>query len=282
VLDVGSHAGYVKRLHDRRRPRPTTPRSPDEPASGQERLIVLAARAIADRVRTGGYDTLLAGIGSSHMAAWLAAESLRQTGHDVKVVAELGAYGFTPEVGDVFLFSLRHADRSEALSSVPEILGGMVAANPRALGVLAAAEIDQHGTINTSRAGNGRWLTGSGGANDIASSADCVVIATASRRRFVSEVSYRTSPGDRVHEVISQFGRFRRDSPGGAFRLSTWLPADGDEIPVDQQGIEASALEQVEQLTSWPAVVGDVTVEPPPAPDELALLRAFDPEGHYH
>lgn len=281
VLDVGSHAGYVSKLHERA---PTVPpRRPLEPsATRQERLIVLAARAVAERVRTGGYDTLLAGIGSSHMAAWLAAELLRREGHEVKVAAELGAYGFSPQDGDVFLFSLRHATHSEALSSVVEILGGMVSANPRALGVLAAAEIDESGAINTSRTADGRWLTGSGGANDIASSADCVVIATASPRRFVQEVNYRTSPGDRVREVVSQFGRFQRKGEGLPFRLTSWLPEAARELPDDPALVDQAARAEIRERTSWPSVAADdVLVEQQITDEELSLLREFDPDGRY-
>jgi len=249
------------------------------PATRQERLIVLGARAVADLVRTRGYDTLLAGIGTSHMAAWLGAALLRQGGHDVKVVAELGMYGFTPQRGDVFLFSLEHAQGAEMLAGIPEILGGLVAANPRALGVLAAAEIDEAGDINTSRSADGRWLTGSGGANDIASTTDCLVIAPASPRRFVPCVGYRTSPGTRVHDVVCDFGRFHREQATDPFHLATWLPDDGDSDRDTPERTQAQA--KVVQRTSWSADASRATAEKPVSTEELALLRALDPEGRY-
>ncbi|WP_435177693.1 CoA-transferase [Actinacidiphila sp. bgisy145] len=249
-----------------------------DPADGaeptrQERLIVLGARAVADRVRAGGHDTLLAGIGASHMAAWLAAAQLRAGGHEVTVVAELGMCGFAPAEGDVFLFSLHHAEHSEMLAGIPEILGGMVAANPRALGVLAAAEIDGSGAINTSRTRDGRWLTGSGGANDIASTTDCVVIAPASPRRYVTALTYRTSPGDRVREVVSDFGRFRRDDPNEPFHLASWLPPASGE--------DADPQRMVAERTSWDSDASRAEAEKPVTPEELALLRTLDPAGVY-
>ncbi|GAB2688177.1 CoA-transferase [Kitasatospora kifunensis] len=321
VVETGSHCGYLAKLGAERRHRlragepswqtglppattttesatatePATPVAPatEEAATGEpeatrmERLIVLGARAVVERVRTGGYDTLLAGIGSSHLAAWLAAEQLQRGGHQVKVMAELGLYGFTPQQGDVFLFSLRHAGTAEQLSGIPEILGGMVAANPRALGVLAAAEIDESGTINTSRTADGRWLTGSGGANDIAASADCVVIATASRWRYVPKVAYRTSRGDRVREVVSQFGRFRRDEGEAGFRLATWLEpseasASARDADRDAPGeLEREAAAAVAASTGWSAPVAGVRAEKPVTAEELQLLRSLDPEGRY-
>ncbi|MCS0606291.1 acetate CoA-transferase [Streptomyces sp. LP11] len=258
---------------------PATAADAPAPPTRQERLIVLGARAVAEQVRTHGYDTLLAGIGTSHMAAWLAAELLRTGGQDVKVVAELGMYGFRPEGGDTFLFSLLHAGTGEMLAGIPEILGGMVAANPRALGVLAAAEIDESGTINTSRGADGRWLTGSGGANDIASSTDCVVIAPSSRRRYVTEVTYRTSPGHRVREVVSDFGRFTRDDTGAGFRLATWLPAEG--AADGPRELSRQAAEAVAARTSWTADTSRVTAEKPVTAEELTALRALDPDGRF-
>ncbi|MET9496571.1 CoA-transferase [Streptomyces sp. NPDC006552] len=251
------------------------------PATRQERLIVLGARAVAEQVRAHGYDTLLAGIGTSHMAAWLAADLLRSGGHEVKVVAELGMYGFRPEGGDTFLFSLAHAQGSEMLAGIPEILGGMVAANPRALGVLAAAEIDESGTINTSRGADGRWLTGSGGANDIASSTDCVVIAPSSRRRYVTEVGYRTSPGHRIRAVVSDFGRFERPESGPGFRLATWLPDPATPLADGPGELARQAAHTVATRTSWSAAVDGVTAEKPVTEEELTALRALDPDGRF-
>lgn len=234
VGGVGSHAGYLERLGGTRRAALVFPAPPGVPvavgkdrgpADGsaapteQEQLIVLGARAIVDLVRERGYDTLLAGIGTSHMSAWLAARLLGRDGVQVQVAAELGLQSMDPEPGDVFLFSQRHAERSQMLAGVAETLGGAVAANPRCLGVLSAAEIDPDANINTTLLPDGRWITGSGGANDIASSVDCVVIAVASARRYVPRLTHLTSPGLRVRDVVSQFGRFTR---AGVAPPSSW------------------------------------------------------------
>ncbi|NUP03045.1 MAG: acetate CoA-transferase [Nonomuraea sp.] len=288
VTGVGSHAGYLAKLGRTRRETLMEDEEPDltpavtlQEPSEQERLIVLGARAVAERVRSGGHDTLLAGIGASHMSAWLAAELLRRDGHDVKVAAELGAYGFTPADGDVFLFSLRHAARSQALTGIAEILGGMVAANPRALGVLGAAEIGPDGAINTSLSAGGRWLTGSGGANDIASTTDCVVIANATPRRYVDRLAYRTSPGDRVVEVVSQFGRFARPAGGGAFQLRSVLVSEPDLVPDEPGALASYAAAQVAARTRWTADADGVVAEKPVSDDELDILRRLDPQGRY-
>ncbi|WP_112489857.1 CoA-transferase [Streptomyces bacillaris] len=291
VGGVGSHAEYLERLGERRRASlvfpSDTPRAPQAPAdvstapTEQEQLIVLGARTVAELVRERGYDTLLAGIGTSHMSAWLAARLLARDGIQVQVAAELGLQSMDPEAGDVFLFSQRHAERSQMLTGVAETLGGAVAANPRCLGVLSAAEIDPDANINTTLLPDGRWITGSGGANDIASSVDCVVIAVASPRRYVPRLTHLTSPGLHVRDVVSQFGRFARTGPGAAFELTSWLPpvAGRGRTPEDlPDGPEAA----VRELTGWDVGVDRfLTDEKAVTTEELALLRTMDPEGCY-
>lgn len=261
----GGHDEYVAKV----RVRPVTePRlvAPTE-ITPAERMIVLAARAIAEQVRTRGYDTLMAGIGASHLATWLAEAVLRAEGHEVQVVTELGFIGMRPSPGDVFLFSQRHVAHTTQLAGIPEVLGGMVAANGRCLGVLSAAEVGENGDVNTSKLAGGRWLTGSGGANDVASTSDFIVVCAATPRRYVPEVAYVTSPGGRAREVVSQFGRFRRDGEG--FELASWFTDAG----------EPQSL--VDECTGWTAHVDRAVPEPEVTPGELALLRALDPEGHY-
>lgn len=290
VGGVESHADYLERLGEERRAAlafPAPPAAPRPPADGsgapteQEQLIVLGARAVAELVRERGYDTLLAGIGTSHMSAWLAARLLAADGVQVQVAAELGLQSMDPEAGDVFLFSQRHAERSQMLAGVAETLGGAVAANPRCLGVLSAAEIDPDANINTTLLPDGRWITGSGGANDIASSVDCVVVAVASPRRYVPRLTHLTSPGLHVRDVVSQFGRFTRPGAGTAFELTSWLP------PVPGRGHGAQDLPDgpeaaVRELTGWTVdISGFLTDEKAVTTEELTLLRTMDPEGFY-
>ncbi len=147
--------------------------------------------------------------------------------------------------------------------------------------MLSAAEIDPDANINTTLLPDGRWITGSGGANDIASSVDCVVIAVASPRRYVPRLTHLTSPGLHVRDVVSQFGRFSRTGPGSAFELTSWLP------PVPGRGRTPEDLPDgpegaVRELTGWDVGVGrSLTDEKAVTTEELALLRTMDPEGCY-
>ena len=113
-------------------------------------------------------------------------------------------------------------------------------------------------------------MVGSGGANDIASTADCLVVGKAIKSRFVDNVSYITSPGKNVFQVVCQFGRFTRNPENSIYQLSHYLPSpiDGDLDPKDA----------VEKYTSWSAYAGMPLMEEPPSQDELDILRRLDPD----
>jgi 3-oxoacid CoA-transferase subunit A len=239
-----------------------------------EQMIILAARAIMEHVERKGYKTVLAGIGAAHIAAWTAQRLLEQKGIAVNVVTELGFYSMKPHAGDVFLFSQLHADKSTALTDITSVLGTMVP--DQCLGVIGAAEVDWYGNVNSTRTGKGKFMVGSGGANDIAAVAECIVVAKANRIRFVREVNYITSIGDRVIEAICQFGRFRRlPNTNEIFEFTNWLtPPSEDEI---------EPFEAVLKYTNWLPPDEEVLLkqESPVTSEELSILRELDPEKVY-
>ena len=62
---------------------------------------------------------------------------------------------------------------------------------------MGAAIIDQFGHVGSTYDQNGRFIVGSGGANDIAAAASEVLITVNhGRRRLVEHVNHVTSPGD--------------------------------------------------------------------------------------
>jgi acyl CoA:acetate/3-ketoacid CoA transferase alpha subunit/acyl CoA:acetate/3-ketoacid CoA transferase beta subunit len=280
IAAAGGHEGYLGRLGPPRLAALRAPQKPVPPTappagaqdSEQRRLVVVTARSIAALVEQRKYDTILAGIGASHLAVWLARAMLARRGMNVRVCAETGLYGMDPWPGDIYLFSQSHHDRCEALMNLSDVLGGLVTGNARrCLGVLAAAEVDFEGNINTTKAPDGRWLTGSGGANDIASHVDCVVACSARPHRFPARVTHVTSPGRRVRAVACQFGRFERSGPKGQFRLATWL------APPEHHEPHAA----VRALTRWTADSSGPSDEPQVTGEEADLLHDLDPAGIY-
>ena len=164
---------------------------------------------------------------------------------------------------------------------------GLMQSGRVTLGFIGGAQIDRFGNLNTTYVGApGRMvrLPGSGGAPDIASLARRhVVIMAHERRRFVERVDYVTSPGH---------------GPGGDWRERTGLPGGGPSAVITTLGLfrfdhttremvlasvhPGTTIEEIRAQTGWPVrVAGDLAETPPPTPEELAMIRRFDPEGFW-
>jgi acyl CoA:acetate/3-ketoacid CoA transferase beta subunit len=274
-----NHASYLEklgaeRLEELRRqamtPTPAVPRDPDAPASPEERAAVLAMRMAGERVADGRARSLFAGIGLAHLAAWGAELQCRERGLDVALIAETGMVGFLPAEGDPYLFNRPNAASSRFHTSFLRPLG--VLAGPRArdcLALLAAGQIDAHGNINSSRAAGGRLIVGSGGANDLAcGNAEVMVVMPLKPGRYAAELDFVTSPIRALAGVATDLGWLERGADG---RL---------EIA----GLTCAAGEEGATRAAIAAACGtDLRLRDgacrhdPPAPAEIALLRAFDP-----
>jgi len=154
---------------------------------------------------------------------------------------------------------------------------------------IGGAQIDRFGNLNTSYidgpdAAPDTRLPGSGGACDLACLAKRhIIIMAHERRRFVSRVDYITSPG---------YG----DGPG--WRQAVGLPRGGPSAVITTLGIfrfDAQTREMVlaslhpgvsvadiQANTGWPVRASACLEQTPaPAPDELAAIKRFDPNGYW-
>jgi acyl CoA:acetate/3-ketoacid CoA transferase alpha subunit len=246
----------------------------DERASAGERMVVTAARTLVAKVRARGYRSFLAGVGNSNLAAWLAAYELKAAGDEVEVMAETGMVGYLPRPAEPFVFSFRNFPSSKMLTDILHVMGiFMGGAQNRCLGSLAAGQVDKHGNINSTVVPGRQYITGSGGANDIASSAREVVVTLAqSPRRFVDKVPYVTAPGRRVSTVVSDLGVYAKPDEHGELTL----------IGVPAGRPEGEAVEAARAACGW-----DLRIAPrlaslePPTGDELRLVRLFDPHRYF-
>jgi hypothetical protein len=138
----------------------------------------------------------MTGIGFANLAAWVAHRALAGQGTHRPLMAEIGAYGYAPQVGDPFIFSHRNLPTCTWMTGVTEILGAVLAGDHGgALAVLGAGTVDRNGNMNSSRSASGRFLVGSGGAADIASGAEeVVVVIKHGIRRLVERVPFVTCP----------------------------------------------------------------------------------------
>jgi len=260
----------------------TPPLSPVDPdragfhdgfARATEILITLAARTIAEHVRVGRFRTILVGIGHGFAAARLARDLLFDRDVDTQLMVETGMYGLEAHgSGDEFLLSQMHVAGAARLSNVEDVLGVLACgAGNRCLAVLGAAEVDARGRINSSRVGE-RWLVGSGGANDVASCAESVIVLTRINR-LVPELEYVTSPGDQVRVVVTELCTFVRDDAHSSWRLRLVYPFLGGQ-PLDD------AITVVRERCSWSFEVSDeLEYAPVVSTQEMTWIHRHDPAG---
>ena len=259
VSEIESLAG---RLPDRR------------PASPSEWMVVAAARLLGEKARARGYKTFLSGVGNSNLAAWLAAYQLKQANVDVELMAEAGMVGYLPRPADPFVFSFRNFPSCKMLTDILHVMGiFMGGRHNQCLGSLAAGQIDKHGNINSTIIPGVTYITGSGGANDITSSArEVVVCLQQSPRRFVDKVPYITAPGRAVRTVVSDLGVYEKDGEHAELRLTGIFGA----------APEAHAVSAARKACGWELQVApSLRRFDAPADEELALVRLFDPYRYF-
>jgi glutaconate CoA-transferase subunit B len=156
------------------------------------------------------------------------------------------------------------------------------------LGFVGAAQIDEYGNINTTYIGSFEKpsvrLPGSGGGNDIVSSAKRVVVMmTHEKRKMVKKLDYLTSPGfldgpgarERAglmgsgpSLVVTNLCQMDFDPQTKRMRLATVHPGVSVQQVLENTGFDLTAQKNVP------------TTELPTC-EELDLLRAIDPTGIY-
>jgi acyl CoA:acetate/3-ketoacid CoA transferase alpha subunit/acyl CoA:acetate/3-ketoacid CoA transferase beta subunit len=282
ILDTSGHRHYLSKLGEQRlaalrRTRPAAhpvARVPvDSPAGALETQVVVTARRLEQAARIRGHHAILAGVGLANLAAWLGARRLRDTGVDIELMAEIGLFGYTPGPGEPFIFAGQNVPTNKLLTDVMGVLGTYVSGPAtNCIGLVGAGQIDGTGAINSTYTHNGEFIVGSGGANDVLSAADEVIVTVSHQRdRLVEAVGYVTSPGHRVRTIVTDLCVFERADGQAPFELTALLPTAGADIN--------TALADVQSRTAFDYTVADrLTLEPTPTPVELDVLRAYDPD----
>lgn len=248
-----------------------------KPANPLERMVITAARVVADRSMACGHKTIMAGLGNSNLAAWLATYMLKERGYDVDLMAEIGMYGYLPRASDPFIFSFHNMPTAKILTNVEMALGVFAGGSAnRCIGVLGAAQVDRFGNANLTKIPDKFYLVGSGGANDIASTnSETVVVVASGKERLVNEVPYITYTGDNVRVVVSDVGIFEKASDSKTLILTGYVPFDPNQK-------EAEAIADIRGRVGWELnIATNLKRIPLPTEEELTLLRLFDPRGYF-
>lgn len=291
VLSCSDHEDYLAKLGHERIQRLTGQSNPeswrvnfsslekiidDEKYTPIEMAMVVMARILAQKVKKNKHKTLLAGAGIANLASWLCFYKLKQEDYPMELMAEIGMYGYVPCPTEPILFNTSNFATCKITTDIPTIMGlfvGGIKAN--CIGALGAAQIDQHGSINTTKMDQDNVIVGSGGANDVCSVAkDIVVILPQSSDRLIEDVYYITSPGKNVSTVVSTMGIFEKTANNSGFTLTGYFPSN--------EGNLEKIIEKFQKKSSWSFNIGKNLKEiKPPAHDELKMLRIFDPNRYY-
>jgi glutaconate CoA-transferase subunit B len=222
-------------------------------------MAVEAARRLTD-------DTVcFVGIGLPSRAANLAR---RTHAPRCVLVYESGTIGAKPTHLPLSIGDGELAETADSVVPVPEMFAYWLQGGRIDVGFLSAAQIDSRGNLNSTVIGAYERprvrLPGGGGAPEIATCVRHVfVMLRHSKRAFVSQLDFKTSPGERVRVVVTDLGILE--------------PRDGELTLV---GVHPGVtVDDVRAATEWElAVADDVAETRPPSADELAALRSLDPE----
>jgi glutaconate CoA-transferase, subunit B len=225
--------------------------------SATEMMTIAAARAL------GNDDVCFVGIGAPSVAC-----NLARLAHapDITLIYESGTLGTRPDVLPLSIGDPELCHTALTTVSVPEMFAYWLQGGRISVGFLGGAQIDRFGNINSTHIVPRPFLVGSGGGNDVASTAaENVIVATLTPQRTVPQCSYITSPGVHVRALVTDKGVFEKDD--GELALTALAP-----------GVSA---DDVRGLCGWELrVVGTQALDDVTA-DEVAALRQWDPKGWF-
>jgi len=235
------------------------------------------------QIRNG--DVVFIGTGLPLIAAMLAKKTHAPR---AKIVYEAGFIDSNAKDIALSIADSRLGYQAAAAIGLIETLGLMLQGGHVDVGFVGAAQIDEYGNINTTYIGSFEKptvrLPGSGGGNDIISSAKrIVVIMTHEKRKMVKKLDYLTSPGfldgPGAREkagllgggpslVVTNLCQMDFDPETKRIRLATIHPGVSTQQVVENSGFDLIA----------PQIVPTTEL---PSQEELRLLRLIDPNGIY-
>jgi len=244
-----------------------------------EMMAVAASMLVRDD------DVVLVGLGIPQIAALLAKHTHAP---NASLLLEMGVFESEPREPAMGVADLRMWNGATAFGGMLDVLGGMLHGGRVTLGLLGSLQVDAGGNANSTQViddhGRCRRFLGSGGANDIASSAGrTVIVMQHQSRKFRDTVDFVTSPGRAVR------GKTRAElglRPGGPVAIVT----DRAVIEITRDGLRLASVYPGEVARDifddtpvhLAAPDGGVAITCAPSREQLELLRTqLDPHRWY-
>lgn len=245
-------------------------------------LPELMAASVARELRDG--ELAFIGVGMPLMAATVAKFTHAP---NFNMMVEYGAVGPSPRRLPMCVNCAVNNERAYYSGTQREVMGAQQAGFVDAA-CISGAQIDKYGNLNSTCIGDYAKpkvrLAGSGGANDLASSARrTIIMMRQDGRNFVNKLDYLTSPG-------------HLDGPGS--RDKAGLPGGGPHTVVTTMGIyrfddesremylekihPGVSLEKIKAAVQWELQVSpDLAETEPPTEEQVMIMRTLDPLAVY-
>jgi len=245
----------------------------------REYLAFIGASVLEDK------KSVFVGTGLPIIASMLAQKTHAP---NLLVIFEAGGVGpLLPEL-PISVGESRTYHKAIAASSMHDVMS-LSQAGYVDYGFLGAAQMDMYGNINTTVIGNHDSpkvrLPGSGGANDVGSFSDklIIIIANQSKRTFVNKVDFLTTPG----YLDGPGGRERAGLARGSgpYRVITQLGIYGFDEETKRLKLislhPSISIAEVWANSSFEIIIPDeIETSPEPTEQHLKVLREeIDPAG---
>lgn len=245
--------------------------------------LELMAVCGSKQIRNG--EVVFIGTGLPLIAAMLAKKTHAP---GAKIVYEAGFIDSNAKEIALSIADSRLGYRASGAIGLIETLGLMLQGGHVDLGFVGAAQIDEYGNINTTYIGSFEKpsvrLPGSGGGNDIVSSAKRVVVMmTHEKRKMVKKLDYLTSPGFLDGPGAREKAGLMGSGPSLVVTNLCQMDFDPQTKRLRLSSVHPGvSVQQVLENTGFDLIVPkNVPTTEPPTCEELELLRAIDPTGIY-
>ncbi|NPV91898.1 MAG: glutaconate CoA-transferase [Firmicutes bacterium] len=246
-------------------------------------LPELMAATVAREIKDG--ELAFIGVGMPLMAATVAKFT---NAPNFNMMVEYGAVGPSPRRLPMCVNCAVNSERAYYVGSQREVMSAQQAGFVD-VACISGAQIDKYGNLNSSMIGDDYYhpqvrLAGSGGANDLASSANrTIIMMRQDGRNFVEKLDYLTSPGyldgpgARQRAGLSGCGPVAVVTTMGVYRFDR----ETREMYLEKihPGVE---LEKIKAAVKWDlAVSPNLSETEPPTEEQVMIMRTLDPLAVY-
>lgn len=249
----------------------------------QYSLPELMAATVAREIQNG--ELAFIGVGMPLMAATVAKFTHAP---DFNMMVEYGAVGPSPRRLPMCVNCAVNNERAYYVGSQREVMGAQQAGFVD-VACISGAQIDKYGNLNSTMIGadysNPKVrLAGSGGANDLASSASrTIIMMRQDGRNFVEKLDYLTSPGYLNGPGAREKAGLRGSGPAAVVTTMGVYRFDQESREMFLERIHPGVdLEKVKAAVKWELAVSPNLAETePPTEEQVKIMRTLDPLAVY-